>query len=107
LSIGISFALFVHVFSIRLADGIIQSRGVKVMGLTALVILAILLAGSILFGLTDPNISVADTGTSNNEVNKQYEQAYNEERLLDGDKGKKSGESESNAKGMLRLKEVA
>ena len=42
------FALYVHVlfvpvFSLRLAGGIIQSRGVKVKGLTALVILAILL----------------------------------------------------------------
>jgi hypothetical protein len=49
--------------------GIIQSRGVKVKGLTVLVILAILLAGLILFGLGDTRISVADTGTSNNEVN--------------------------------------
>jgi hypothetical protein len=33
-----------------------------------LVLLAILLAGLILFGLNDAAISVADTGTPNNEV---------------------------------------
>jgi hypothetical protein len=62
------FALFVHVFSLRLARGIIQSGGVEVKGLVTVVTPAILLAGLILFGLTDLNISVADTGTSNNEV---------------------------------------
>jgi hypothetical protein len=41
---------------------------VKVKRLTVLVILAILLAGLILFGFNDAAISVADTGTSNNEV---------------------------------------
>jgi len=45
----ISFALFAYVFSLRLADGIIQSGGVKVKGLTVVIILAILLAGLALF----------------------------------------------------------
>jgi len=36
--------------------------------LTVLVIPAILLAGMILFGLSDTAISVADTSTSNSEV---------------------------------------
>jgi hypothetical protein len=58
------FALFVHVFPLRLADGIIQSGGVKVKGLTVLIIVAIVPAGLILFGLTDLNISIADTALS-------------------------------------------
>jgi len=33
-----------------------------------LVTLVILLAGLIIFGLSDTSISIADTGTSNNEV---------------------------------------
>jgi hypothetical protein len=36
--------------------------------LTVLVILAILVAGLILLGLSDAAFSIADTGTSNNEV---------------------------------------
>ena len=44
----------------------IAEKGVK--RLTFLIILAILLAGLILFGLTDLNISVADTNIPDNEV---------------------------------------
>ena len=62
------FALFVHVFYFRLAGGIIQSGGVEVKRLVTVVTPAILLAESILLGLTDLNISVADTGVPNNEV---------------------------------------
>jgi hypothetical protein len=58
---AVPFALFVRVFSLRLAGGIIQSGGVEVKRLVTVVTLAILLAELILFGLTDLNISVADT----------------------------------------------
>jgi len=55
------FALFVHVFALRLAGGIIQSGGVKVKGLTAVIILAILLAELIIFCVSDLTIAVTDT----------------------------------------------
>jgi len=37
----------------------------------------------------------------------QYEHAYKEEQLPGRHEGKKSGESEGNTKGILRLEEVA
>ncbi len=42
-----------------------------------LVILAILLAGLVLFGLSDTSISVADTGTSNKEITSSMSKASN------------------------------
>jgi len=50
-----------HIFYLILAGGIIQSGGVEVKRLVTVVTLGILLTGLILFGLTDLNISVADT----------------------------------------------
>ena len=45
--------------------------------LTVLVVLAILLAGLVLFGLSDRNISVADTDIPDNEVNGSLSKASN------------------------------
>ena len=42
-----------------------------------LVILAIILAGLVLFGWSDAAISVADTGTPNNEVTSSVSKASN------------------------------
>lgn len=60
--------LFVHVFPIGLARGIIQSGGVEVKRPVTVVTPVILLAGLILFGLTDLNISVADTSIPDNKI---------------------------------------
>jgi hypothetical protein len=65
---AVPFALFVHVFCLRLASGIIQSGGVEVKRPVTLVTPAILLAESILLDLNDLDVST-DTGTANNEVN--------------------------------------
>jgi len=51
-----------------LASGIIQSRGVEMNRLATAIILAILLAGLILLGSSDTDISVADTSVPDNEV---------------------------------------
>ena len=53
--------LFVHVFTIGLAGGIIRSEGVEVKRVVTVVSLAMLLVGLILFGLSDLNIAVAYT----------------------------------------------
>lgn len=45
--------------------------------LTLLVITAILLAGLVLLGLSDTDISVADTGSPNNEVTTNIRRASN------------------------------
>jgi hypothetical protein len=63
-----SSALFVYVFCLRLTSGIIQLGGVEVKRLVTVVTPAILPAESILLGLTDLNISVADTNITDNEV---------------------------------------
>ena len=62
------FALFVRVFSLRLAGGIIQSRGFEVKSLVIVVTFAILLVGLVLLGLSDRDISVADASIPDNEV---------------------------------------
>jgi len=54
-------ALFVHVSNLGLAGGIIDLRGVKVKGLTVVIIPAILLRGVASIGLGDTHISIAAT----------------------------------------------
>ena len=67
-SAALPFALFVHVFTISLAGGIIQSGGVEMKRLVTIVTPAILPVGLVLFNLTDTDISVADTSILDNEV---------------------------------------
>ena len=67
-NIVLPFALFVHVFSLRLAGGIIQSGGAEVKRLVTVVTLAILPVGLVLFDLTDTHISIADTSIPDNKI---------------------------------------
>jgi hypothetical protein len=69
--------LFVHVFAIGLARGIIQSGGVEVKRPVTVVTLAILPVGLILFGLTDLNISAADTSVPDNKITTGHTKASN------------------------------
>ena len=71
------FALFVHVFALRPAGGIIESGGVEVDGLLIPISPAILRAGSILFGLAGPNISGADTSIPGNKTTASRIEASN------------------------------
>ena len=71
------FTLFVHVFSLGLAGGIIQSRGVEVKRLVTVVTIAILPVGLVLLGLSDTDISVADTSIPDNEVATSVSKASN------------------------------
>lgn len=73
----ISSALFVHVFSLRLADGIIQSGGAEVKRLVTIVTLAILPVGLVLFDLTDTDIAVADTSIPDNKITTSQTKASN------------------------------
>jgi len=61
-------SLFVHIFSLRLAGGIIQARGVEVKRLIIVVILAILLMALVQLGISDTDISIADASISDNKV---------------------------------------
>ena len=71
------FALFVHVFSLRLADGIIQSGGVEVKRLVTIIALAILLVGLVLLDLSDTDISIADTSIPDNKITTGQTKASN------------------------------
>lgn len=73
----LSQTLFVHFFSLRLADGIIQSRGVEVKRLIIVVIHAILLMALVQLGISDTNISVADASISDNRVTSSISKASN------------------------------
>jgi hydrogenase/urease accessory protein HupE len=58
-----------------LLGGIIHLRGVEVKRLATVVTLAILLVGLILSGLTDLNISVADTSVPDNKITTGHAEA--------------------------------
>ena len=68
--------LFFHIFTIRLAGGIIHEE-VEVKSLVTVVTLAILPVGLILFGLTDLNISVADASIPDNRITTSQTKASN------------------------------
>jgi len=89
-------AVLVHVFALRLAGGIIRSGGVEVKGLTAAIIPAILPVGSILFGLTDLNISVADTSIPDNKITTGQTKARNSSAIAMTALTTPSGEGGSN-----------
>jgi len=71
------FAPFVHVFTIRLAGGIIQSGGAEVKRLVTIVTIAVLLIGLVLLGLSGTDIAVADTSIPDNKLTTGQTKASN------------------------------